>query len=106
MMSFTPVRDGALRIGGQSGCAWRCCWHCRRTRAGERSAAVSIVDRAAASEVPAEAPSARTLGQRRVGSGVIIGPQLVLTDGSFLLEADGGCGDVLGPADPRRRGGL
>ena len=35
------------------------------------------------------APSARSLGSRRTGSGVVIGKQLVLTIGYLVLEADG-----------------
>lgn len=36
----------------------------------------------------AQASSSRTLGQRREGSGVVIGPDLVLTIGYLLLEAE------------------
>lgn len=36
----------------------------------------------------AQANSSRTLGQRREGSGVVIGPDLVLTIGYLLLEAE------------------
>ncbi len=36
----------------------------------------------------AEANTARTLGQRRMGSGVVIGPDLVVTVGYLLIEAE------------------
>ena len=39
-------------------------------------------------QVPREAQSSETLGSRRKGSGVILEPQLVLTIGYLLLEAD------------------
>ena len=40
------------------------------------------------SRLPDEARSAQTLGTQRVGSGVVLGPRLVLTIGYLVLEAD------------------
>lgn len=40
------------------------------------------------SRCDAQANTSRTLGQRREGSGVVIGPDLVLTIGYLLLEAE------------------
>jgi serine protease Do len=54
---------------------------------GDRTRFTSAIVRVDCS-VPQEATTVRTLGTRRQGSGVVIGPQVVLTIGYLLVEAE------------------
>ncbi len=56
----------------------------KRSSTTEFNNAIVRVD----TKIPKDAPSVATLGEQRVGSGVIIGENLVLTIGYVLLEAD------------------
>ena len=66
------------------------CWHATSAQAQSRDITKQIMKSVVALQVRAdpESPSSRSLGPQRIGTGVVIGDNLILTVGYLLIEAE------------------
>ncbi|MFM8880965.1 MAG: S1C family serine protease [Betaproteobacteria bacterium] len=66
------------------------CWHATSAQAQSRDITKQIMQSVVALQVSAdpESPSSRSLGPQRIGTGVVIGENLILTVGYLLIEAE------------------
>ncbi|MFN5807504.1 MAG: serine protease, partial [Burkholderiales bacterium] len=66
------------------------CWHAPSVQAQSRDITKQIMQSVVALQVSAdpESPSSQSLGPQRIGTGVVIGENLILTVGYLLIEAE------------------